>query len=236
MTSSPICRYSPRRSVRDSPCQRSPDAGKSWRLFASGRVNHSGTYNANIVSLSAALAVAARIVCRQPSGVQADQRRWQRADGGIHCGSAPVAASTCRSADCLPPSTPASPVILSMTTPRIRRADHERLGLFLDALLERGVRPTARGTWFVSAFDGDTASTLEAVGHALKQCPKKSQPKFGCLCPLIRGELACAGQPKHARASCLPGHCTRAHCSSGSRRLPPASRRRRALGSALDLI
>jgi glutamate-1-semialdehyde 2,1-aminomutase len=51
------------------------------------------------------------------------------------------------------------------------RADHRRLSLFLGALLECGVRPTARGTWFLSAAhsDSDVAQTLDAVGRALQK-------------------------------------------------------------------
>jgi len=50
------------------------------------------------------------------------------------------------------------------------RADHKRLGLFLGELLECGVRPTSRGTWFVSAAhsDNDVASTLDAVQRSLQ--------------------------------------------------------------------
>jgi glutamate-1-semialdehyde 2,1-aminomutase len=51
------------------------------------------------------------------------------------------------------------------------RADAKRLGIFLDTLLAFGVRPTGRGTWFVSAAHTaeDIASTLHAVRRALPQ-------------------------------------------------------------------
>jgi glutamate-1-semialdehyde 2,1-aminomutase len=51
------------------------------------------------------------------------------------------------------------------------RADQARLGRFLAALLERGVRPTGRGTWFLSSThtDEDIAETLAAVESALPQ-------------------------------------------------------------------
>jgi glutamate-1-semialdehyde 2,1-aminomutase len=47
----------------------------------------------------------------------------------------------------------------------------KQLGLFLSSLLERGIRPTSRGTWFVSAAhtEDDVALTLDAVEQALQQ-------------------------------------------------------------------
>ncbi len=51
------------------------------------------------------------------------------------------------------------------------RADRRRLDAFAGALLEHGVRPTSRGTWFVSSAhtDDDVKSTLDAVESALRQ-------------------------------------------------------------------
>jgi len=140
-------------------------------LFASGRVNHSGTYNANIVSISAALATL--------QVLSADgQAAYTRINGhgrtlmegitaaahqygvDLQVSGLPSAFHTCF----------ASHPIHDYTT--YSRADHKRLGLFLAALLERGVRPTGRGTWFVSSAhtDSDITSTLDAVGYALKRC------------------------------------------------------------------
>ena len=140
-------------------------------LFASGRVNHSGTYNANIVSISAALATL--------QVLSADgQAAYTRINGhgrtlmegitaaahqygvDLQVSGLPSAFHTCF----------ASHPIHDYTT--YSRADHQRLGLFLAALLERGVRPTGRGTWFVSSAhtDSDITSTLDAVGYALKRC------------------------------------------------------------------
>ena len=50
-------------------------------------------------------------------------------------------------------------------------ANQKKLGLFLSALLANGVRPTSRGTWFVSAAhtDEDVATTLNAVEQALQR-------------------------------------------------------------------
>ena len=53
-----------------------------------------------------------------------------------------------------------------------RRCDQSKQQCFLNALLERGVRPTARGTWFLSAAHGEAEieSTLAAVREALRVC------------------------------------------------------------------
>jgi glutamate-1-semialdehyde 2,1-aminomutase len=139
-------------------------------LFASGRVNHSGTYNANLVSISAALATLREL----SADGQAAYRRInalgrtlmegiaasaQRCGVDLQISGLPSAFHTCF----------ASHPIHDYTT--YSRADHKRLSLFLAALLERGVRPTGRGTWFMSTAhtDSDIASTLDAVGHALQR-------------------------------------------------------------------
>jgi glutamate-1-semialdehyde 2,1-aminomutase len=140
-------------------------------LFASGRVNHSGTYNANLVSISAALAALREL----SADSQAAYQRLNAAGAALMAGIAaaarqyganlqvsglPAAFHTCF----------ASHPIHDYTSYSL--ADHQRLSRFLAALLERGVRPTGRGTWFISTThtDSDIASTLEAVGHALQQC------------------------------------------------------------------
>ena len=140
-------------------------------LFASGRVNHSGTYNANLVSISAALAGLREL----SADSQAAYKRINALGGTLMEGIA--AAARQYGADLQISGLPsafhtcfASHPIHDYTS--YSRADHNRLGLFLAALLERGVRPTGRGTWFVSTAhtNSDIASTLEAVGQALKRC------------------------------------------------------------------
>ena len=51
-----------------------------------------------------------------------------------------------------------------------KRCDQPKQQRFLSALLERGIRPTSRGTWFVSAAhtEAEVGRTLEAVQTALK--------------------------------------------------------------------
>jgi glutamate-1-semialdehyde 2,1-aminomutase len=141
-------------------------------LFGSGRVNHSGTYNANLVSISAALATLRALSAEgQPvfNRINAVGKALMDgiAEAATRCGvnlrvsGLPSAFHTCF----------ADHPIHDYTT--YMRADHKRLGLFLGELLESGVRPTSRGTWFVSAAhtDDDVTTTLDAVQRSLKSIP-----------------------------------------------------------------
>jgi glutamate-1-semialdehyde 2,1-aminomutase len=139
-------------------------------LFASGGVNHSGTYNANIVSLSAALAALREL----SANGQAAYRRINAVGKALMDGI--VAAGRRHGTDLQVSGLPsafhtcfASHPIHDYVT--YSTADQKRLGRFLAALLECGVRPTSRGTWFVSSThtDDDVKSTLDAVDSALRQ-------------------------------------------------------------------
>ncbi|MBS0419872.1 MAG: aminotransferase class III-fold pyridoxal phosphate-dependent enzyme [Proteobacteria bacterium] len=139
-------------------------------MFASGGVNHSGTYNANLVSLSAALASLRELTANDQAafkrinstgkalmdGIAAAGRKY---GAELQVSGMPAAFHTC---------FPRGPIhdYATYTT-----ADQKKLGRFLTALLESGVRPTSRGTWFVSAAhtDEDVASTLNAVERALQR-------------------------------------------------------------------
>ncbi len=139
-------------------------------LFASGGVNHSGTYNANIVSLSAALAalrelsangqaVYKRINAAGKTLLDGIAAAGRRHGANLQVSGLPSAFHTCFAGH------PIHDYVTYST------ADQKRLGRFLAALLERGVRPTSRGTWFVSSThtDDDVKSTLDAVDSALRQ-------------------------------------------------------------------
>lgn len=138
-------------------------------LFASGRVNHSGTYNANVASISAALTALGELSASGQSAYQrmnthgralmdgiAQAARRQGMD--LQVSGLPTAFHTCF----------ARHPIHDYTS--YVRADHRRLNAFLGALLRYQVRPTSRGTWFLStAHTGsDIETTLEAVGRALQ--------------------------------------------------------------------
>jgi glutamate-1-semialdehyde 2,1-aminomutase len=139
-------------------------------LFGSGRVNHSGTYNANLVSISAALATLRELSANDQAAYKRINALGRTLMEGLaaaarRCGAdlqisgLPSAFHTCF----------ASHPIHDYST--YLRADHKRLGLFLAALLECGVRPTGRGTWFVSTAHtaSDIAATLDAAEQALQR-------------------------------------------------------------------
>lgn len=138
-------------------------------LIASGRVNHSGTYNANVVSMSAALATLRTLAADD----QAVHRRLQASGRALMEGISSAARGA--GLDLQVSGFPAAFHTCFASHPihdyaSYTRADGARLGRFLAALLARGVRPTGRGTWFLSSAhsDADIAETLTAVDAALR--------------------------------------------------------------------
>jgi len=139
-------------------------------LIGSGAVNHSGTYNSNIIAVSAAIATLdalamdrgaaySRIAAIGQALIDAIRDLANQAGDNLIVQGYPSVFNT---------SFGDSPTIDSLDD--YRRCDPQRQQRFLGALLERGVRPTARGTWFVSAAHTETEveSTLAAVHDALR--------------------------------------------------------------------
>jgi glutamate-1-semialdehyde 2,1-aminomutase len=144
--------------------------GEIMKLFASGRVNHSGTYNANLSSIAAAVASLDELSANGRAAYGRINAHGQALmDGIAHTArrlgidmqvtGLPAAFHTCF----------AGHPIHDYAT--YMRADRRRLSAFLVALLECRVRPTSRGTWFLSAAhtEKDVELTLEAVGRALRR-------------------------------------------------------------------
>jgi glutamate-1-semialdehyde 2,1-aminomutase len=138
-------------------------------LIGSGTVNNSGTYNSNVVGLSAAIATFDTLASEQGEvytriGVVGQSlidgmRALAKAKGdNLLVQGYPSVFNTCFSE-----SSSIS------TVESYRCCDEARQGRFIAALLERGVRPMARGTWFVSAAhtEIEVQSTLDAVHDAL---------------------------------------------------------------------
>lgn len=137
-------------------------------LFGTGRVNHSGTYNANLVSLSAGLATL-RVLSAEGQPVYRHinalgtalmngiSEAAREAGVSLQVSGLPSAFHTCFAAH---------PIY---DYAAYTQTDAKRLSVFLDTLLSYGIRPTGRGTWFVSAAhtEQDIASTLRAVRQAL---------------------------------------------------------------------
>lgn len=139
------------------------------RLVDLGRVNHSGTYNANLVGLAAAIATLRHLMADDGSALKAIGLSGRRLIDGIRS----VANGKCANLRVMG----YGPVFNTMFGDEAgivdyrsyTRTDVAKQKAFVKALTLRGVRPTPRGTWFVSAAhsDGDIQRTVEAVGQAL---------------------------------------------------------------------
>lgn len=140
-------------------------------LFATGAVNHSGTYNSNVVSIVAGIA-ALQVLAENDGSIFVHIDRVGRAlmvglqdlahKHGVNLMVSGVGAVFNTSfTDQADPSDYAS----------FKVADDARLQAFLDGLLLCGVRPTSRGTWFVSAAhtDAEVCKTLTAADEVLSK-------------------------------------------------------------------
>lgn len=138
-------------------------------LIASGTVNHSGTYNGNLMSLAAGLATLRALTANEHAAYARIEATGSELIRGL---------SSLAKASGLPLRVQGFPSVFSTYfSPResvrsyseFKVSDTRRLADFLAALQERGVRPTGRGTWFVSAAHTreDVAQTLEAARNAL---------------------------------------------------------------------
>lgn len=137
-------------------------------LFEQG-VNHSGTYNSNLVSIAAGIATLEELM-RDGGAVYG---RIERIGGALMAGMNEIAQR--RSADlrvsgfgsAFHTQFTREPEVYDYAT--YARGDAGRLKRFIDALLLKGVRPTSRGTWFVSAAhdEADVDHTLSAIDAVL---------------------------------------------------------------------
>jgi glutamate-1-semialdehyde 2,1-aminomutase len=137
--------------------------------IGSGAVNHSGTYNSNIMAVAAAIATLDALSADGGAAYKRIQTVGQALIDGIRdvarssgnqllVQGYPSVFNTCFSDGS------------SVTSlEEYRRCDESRQRRFLEALLERGVRPTSRGTWFISAAhtQAEVDVTLSAVRSAL---------------------------------------------------------------------
>jgi glutamate-1-semialdehyde 2,1-aminomutase len=138
-------------------------------LIGSGAVNNSGTYNSNLMAVSAAIATLDTLAAREGAAYLGIGAIGQALMDGMR-------AIARKSGDTLlvqgfPSVFNTSfgdlPSITSVD--EYRRCDEARQKRFLGTLLERGVRPMARGTWFVSTAhtEADVETTLAVVREAL---------------------------------------------------------------------
>jgi glutamate-1-semialdehyde 2,1-aminomutase len=148
-------------------------AGRSeiMELIGNGSVNHSGTYNSNVVSIVAGIA-ALQVLSENDGQTMGDIERIGRTlmngiqdlarKHGINLKVSGVGAV-------FNTSFTDESVVLDYAS--FKRAEDAPLKVFLEHLLVHGVRPTSRGTWFVSAAhsDNDVRQTLAAVDDALDE-------------------------------------------------------------------
>jgi glutamate-1-semialdehyde 2,1-aminomutase len=139
-------------------------------LIGSGAVNNSGTYNSNVVGLSAAIATLDVLAAEEGAVYTQIERIGQALIDGMRAlakaGGDNLVVQGYPSV--FNTSFGSVPSIVSVE--QYGRCDEDRQRRFLPALLEQGVRPMARGTWFVSAAhtEVEVESTLTAVRRALE--------------------------------------------------------------------
>ncbi|RYE02835.1 MAG: aminotransferase class III-fold pyridoxal phosphate-dependent enzyme [Sphingomonadales bacterium] len=137
-------------------------------MFANG-VNHSGTYNSNLVSIVAGIATLEEL--KRDGG--AVYGRIEATGNRLMTGIREIAA---RHAVNLKVTGFGAAFHTQFTDETdvhdyasYSRGDADLSKRFIDALLLKGIRPTARGTWFVSAAhdDSDVERTLAAIDAVL---------------------------------------------------------------------
>ena len=139
-------------------------------LVGSGAVNHSGTYNSNVMAVAAAVATIDALAADGGAAYSRIEQRGQALMEGMR------ALALGSGDDLIVQGYPSVFNTIFGTERSIaslgsyEKCDRQRQQRFLLALLERGVRPTSRGTWFVSAAhtETDVDTTLEAVRGALE--------------------------------------------------------------------
>lgn len=149
-------------------------AGRAYiiDLFASGRVMHGGTYNTNLVSTAASIATLRRLA--EEDG--AIYRQMNEVGDRLMSGMRKAAAAAGVPLLVQGVGTVFHTAFTSAETivdyrSWLESSDQSRLAVFIDALLENGVRITRRGTWFLSAAHttADIDATIEAAVKSFRR-------------------------------------------------------------------
>lgn len=138
-------------------------------LIASGRVNHSGTYNANTVSLAAGIASLDHLAAEGGRAYRQIEDTGTRLMRGI------VEIASRRGTNLKVSGYPSvfhtffSDQSETFDYFSYRKSDALRQRRFIESLPARGVRPMTRGTWFLSTSHTteDVERTLQAVDESL---------------------------------------------------------------------
>jgi glutamate-1-semialdehyde 2,1-aminomutase len=150
-------------------------AGKAsiMGLIGAGTVNHSGTYNSNTLSIAAGLAT-----------IEALSANGGKAYNDISVRGAALIAGLQSLAERygIPLRVQGYPAVFSTffsshssvsTYAEFKSSDARQLARFIEGLQTNGVRPTSRGTWFVSSAhsEADVEAALLAAEKALQLLP-----------------------------------------------------------------
>ena len=134
-------------------------------LIGSGAVNHSGTYNSSIISVAAAVATIDALAANDGAAYSKIERQGQALIEGIRSVAHKTGDNLVVQGYPSVFNTSFSPEREIADLKSYQKCDQPKQQRFLLALLERGVRPTSRGTWFVSAAHSEVEvdRTLAAV-------------------------------------------------------------------------
>lgn len=139
-------------------------------LIGSGKVNHSGTYNSNVLSIAASLATVERLSEQGAVALRYIERMGDTLIAGIR-----AAARSCgRNLHIQGYGAVFNTAFMNKAEATnysdYRASDAAMQTQFVGALLHRGIRITDRGTWFMSLAhsDRDIAKTISLVEDALR--------------------------------------------------------------------
>ena len=138
-------------------------------LFGTGAVNHSGTYNANVPSVVASIATLDLLSAGSGEAIRKVDRLGQALMEGLRRCAADRKSNLKVQGfgSCFSTFFSDSGAVKDYRA--YRRTDLHKQARFLEHMLVAGVRPTSRGTWFISTAhtDDDVEETVAAASHAL---------------------------------------------------------------------
>ncbi|RAK60764.1 aspartate aminotransferase family protein [Phenylobacterium hankyongense] len=147
-------------------------AGKAeiMDLFGAGSVNHSGTYNSNLVSIAAGIATLRELTADDGALFSKIAATGEDIMSGIRDAARRHGANLKVLGFGAVFHTLFTDAPETYDYASYKRADAARQKRFMDALLPLGIRPTGRGTWFVSAAHSgeDVDRTVAAVDQVLR--------------------------------------------------------------------
>lgn len=137
--------------------------------FGTGAVNHSGTYNANVPSVVASIATIETLAANGGAALAFAEATGEALMAGLRDIAASVGVNLVVQGYGTCFNTFFSDTGAVYDYQSYKQTDLGKQQAFLSALVHRGVRPTNRGTWFVSTAHNDTdvTETLDVVGDVL---------------------------------------------------------------------